>query len=165
MDLDVAEEEMTMIQTQGIMIITGILIEGLLISLEEALEGMIHLEVQVEILHEEDFLDLIPGVTQGFHFLVRQGGLEVQEGLGDQQGLKGQVETQELFIFLILMLDQSHHHFSSSLTLQGRPIGGMGILVLLNLKLGSGTGSLETTVQIWLYLGSDLSFLRMRDGG
>ena len=92
-----------MIQTQGIMIITEILIGGHLISLEEAMEGMIHLEAQVEILHQGDFLDLISGVTQEFHFLVGQGGLEVQVGLGDQQGLKGQVETQEFCIFLILM--------------------------------------------------------------
>ena len=98
-----------MIQTQGIMIITGILIEGHLISLEEALEGMIHLEVQVEILHQEDFLDLISGVTQEFHFLVGQGDLEVQEDLEvqvdleDQQGIQGQMETQEFCIFLILM--------------------------------------------------------------
>ena len=117
MDLEVVEEEMTMIQTQGIMIITGILIEGLLISLEGALEGMIHLEVQVEILHQEDFLDLIPGGTQEFHFLVGQGGLEVQGGLEDHQGLKGQVEIQEeLFMFLMLMLHQIHHHYSSCLT-------------------------------------------------
>ena len=68
-------------------------------------------------------------------------------------------------MFLIPMSDQSHHHSSSSLTLQGRPIGGMEILVLLNLKLGSGTENLETTVQIWLCLGSDLSFLSIKDGG
>ena len=81
------EEEMTMIQTQGIMIITEILIGGHLISLEEALEGMIHLEVQVEILHQGGFLDLITQVTQEFHSLVGQGDLEVQVGLEDHQGI------------------------------------------------------------------------------
>ena len=84
MDLEVVEEEMTMIQTQGIVIMTGILIEGLLISLEGALEEMIHLEegfpIQVEILHQETiFLDLIPGGTQEFHILGFQGGLEVPQ--------------------------------------------------------------------------------------
>ena len=134
-----------------------------------ALAEMIHLEAQGEILHKGDFLDLITGV-QEFHSLVGQGDLEVQEGLevqvglGDQQGLKGQVETQELFIFLILMLDQSHHHFSSSLTLQRRPIGGMGIFLLLNLELGYGTGSLADTVQIWLCLGSEVSSLMTISG-
>ena len=102
-DLEVVEEEMTMIQTQGIIIITGILMEGLLISLEGDLEQMIHLGFQVEILHQEDFLDLIPGGTQEFHFLVGQGDLEVQVGLEDQQGIQGQMETQEFCIFLILM--------------------------------------------------------------
>ena len=87
MGLEVVEEEMTMIQTQGIMIITEILIGGHLISLEEALEGMIHLEVQVEILHQGDFLDLITGVTQEFHSLVGQGDQEVQVGLEDHQGI------------------------------------------------------------------------------
>ena len=87
MDLEVVEEEMTMIQTQGIMIITEILIGGHLISLEEALVGMIHLEAQVEILHQGDFLDLITGVTQEFHSLVGQGDLEVQVGLEDHQGI------------------------------------------------------------------------------
>ena len=87
MDLEVVEEEMTMIQTQGIMIITGILIGGHLISLEEALEGMIHLEIQVEILHQGDFLGLITRV-QEFHSLVGQGDLEAQEDLEVQVGLK-----------------------------------------------------------------------------
>ena len=103
------EEEMIMIQTQGIMIITEILIGGHLISLEEALVGMIHLEAQGEILHKGDFLYLIPGVTQEFHSLVGQEDLEVQEdqevqvGLEDHQGIQGQMETQEFCIFLILM--------------------------------------------------------------
>ena len=85
----VVEEEMTMIQTQGIMIITEILIEGHLISLEEALVGMIHLEAQGEILHKGDCLDLTTGV-QEFHSLVGQEvqeDQEVQVGLEDHQGI------------------------------------------------------------------------------
>ena len=83
----VVEEEMTMIQTQGIMIITEILIGGHLISLEEALVGMIHLEALGEIHHKGDSLDLTTGVTQEFHSLVGQGDLEVQVGLEDHQGI------------------------------------------------------------------------------
>ena len=116
----VVEEMMTMIQTQGIMIITGILLEELLVILEGALEEVIHLEevfpFQEETHHQETIsvMDLIPGDTQDFHLLVFQEGMEI---LQDPQGLKGQVEIQEeLFIFLILMLDQIHHHFSSCLT-------------------------------------------------
>ena len=81
------EEEMMMIQTQGIMITTEILIGGHLISLEEALVGMIHLEAQGEILHQEDSLDLTTGV-QEFHSLVGQGDLEAQEDLEVQVGLE-----------------------------------------------------------------------------
>ena len=91
----VVEEEMTIIQTQGIIIITEILIEDHLISLGEALMAlaeMIHLEAQGEILHKGDFLDLITGV-QEFYSLVGQEDLEVQEdqviqvGLEDHQGI------------------------------------------------------------------------------
>ena len=124
MDLEVAVEEitqmMTMIPTQGIMTMAGILMEELLVILEGALEEVFHLEevfpFQEETHHQETIsvMDLIPGDTQDFHLLVFQEGLEIPQ---DPQGLKGQVEIQEeLFIFLILMLDQVYHHFSSCLT-------------------------------------------------
>ena len=88
--------------------------------LEGDLEEVIHLEegfpIQEEIHHQETIsvMDLNPGETQDFPILVFQGGLEIPQ---DHQGLKGQVGIQEeLFMFLILMLDQIHHHFSSCLT-------------------------------------------------
>ena len=125
MDLEVVVEEMmTMIPTQGMMTMAGILIEELLVILEGALEEVIHLEevfpFQEETHHQETIsvMDLIPGDTQDFHLLVFQEGMEIPQG---PQGIQGQVGIQEeeedfLFIFLILMLDQIHHHFSSCLT-------------------------------------------------
>ena len=128
MDLEVVVEEMTqmmtMIPTQGMMTMAGILIEELLVILEGALEEVIHLEevfpFQEETHHQETIpvMDMIPGDTQDFHLLGFQEGMEIPQ---DPQGLKGQVGIQEeeedfLFIFLILMLDQIHHHFSSCLT-------------------------------------------------
>ena len=115
---------MTMILTQGMMTMAGILIEELLVILEGALEEVIHLEevfpFQEETHHQETIsvMDLIPGDTQDFHLLVFQEGMEIPQG---PQGIQGQVGIQEeeedfLFIFLILMLDQIHHHFSSCLT-------------------------------------------------
>ena len=80
----VVEEEMTMIQTQGIMI-TEILIEGHLISLGGALMAlaeMIHLEAQGVILHQGDILDLTTGAQES-HSLAGQVGQVGQVGHQD----------------------------------------------------------------------------------
>ena len=127
MGLVEVEEVVIMIQTQEIMTIETP-IEGHLVSLEGDLMDLVAmdpLEAQVIILHQEDILELTTG-TQVFHSLAGQEAQEAQEG---HQDIWVQMATQEYYMFLIPMSDQSHLHSSNSLTFQGMHIGGMEILV------------------------------------
>ena len=113
---------MMMISIQGMMTIVGILIEGLLITLEGHLEEVIlleevfHFQEEIHPLETISVVAMIPRDISDIHILAFQEGMEALLELLDLLDLLvGIQEGDILSIFLILTQDQNHHHFSNSL--------------------------------------------------